>query len=30
MTVISEPLRSARDRILARNGGQITAIRRLG
>lgn len=29
MSVISEPLRPARDRILARNGGPITAIRRL-
>ncbi len=30
MSVIREPLRGARDRILARNGGPITAIRRLG
>lgn len=30
MSVIREPLRPARDRILARNGGPITAIRRLG
>lgn len=30
MSVISEPLRPARDRILAREGGPITAIRRLG
>jgi cell wall-associated NlpC family hydrolase len=30
MTVMSEPLLGARDRILARNGGPITAIRRLG
>jgi len=29
MSVISEPLRPARDRILARKGGPITAIRRL-
>ncbi|MGX1790367.1 C40 family peptidase [Bosea sp. NPDC055332] len=29
MSVISEPLRPARDRILARNGGPITAIKRL-
>lgn len=30
MSVIHEPLRGARDRILARKGGPITAIRRLG
>lgn len=30
MSVIREPLRPARDRILARNGGPITAIKRLG
>lgn len=30
MSVISEPLRPARERILARRGGPITAIRRLG
>lgn len=30
MSVICEPLRPARDRILARNGGPITAIKRLG
>lgn len=30
MSVIREPLRPARDRILVRNGGPITAIKRLG
>ena len=30
MTVMSEPLRIARDRILAKSFGAITSIRRLG